>query len=91
MAIDRSEFMITRSSIAFEDFLGSSIAPQVCHPGTAQSNDQKLIVQILQNDNSENTESNIQQLILCSSDPLQSQLDLSQLSVVNTARETLGN
>ena len=32
MAIDRSEFMITRSSIAFEDFLGSSIAPQVMPP-----------------------------------------------------------
>ena len=26
------KFMITRSSIAFEDFLGSSIAPQVMPP-----------------------------------------------------------
>ena len=32
MAIDRSEFMITRSLIAFEDFLGSLIAPQVMPP-----------------------------------------------------------
>ena len=32
MARDRSEFMIARSSIAFEDFLGSSIAPQVMPP-----------------------------------------------------------
>ena len=32
MASDRSEFMIARSSIAFEDFLGSSIAPQVMPP-----------------------------------------------------------
>ena len=28
----RRKFMITRSSIAFEDFLGSSIAPQVMPP-----------------------------------------------------------
>ena len=32
------KFMITRSSIAFEDFLGSSIAPQVMPPCLTVSN-----------------------------------------------------
>ena len=39
------KFMITRSSIAFEDFLGSSIAPQVMPPWCDLC--VRLLVQIL--------------------------------------------